>query len=221
MMSAAGASAGAWGWDSPACDGWELLGRLREQLLGLQMSGKRGRGWPPGPGMRVGAPPWAGPWEAGWGGGPGRPRAARGDVRLAVLALLSESPRHGYQLIQDISERSHGAWTPSPGAIYPALSALQDEGLIDDEKVEGRRVFSLTELGRAHVDARAQEIAAVFAGFSAEQAEDVEDLRHLMLGVGAAAMQVIAAGEGEQARQILNRARRELFAVLAAGDEEA
>jgi DNA-binding PadR family transcriptional regulator len=170
--------------------------------------------------MRFGAPPWAGPWDAGWGAGPGRPRAARGDVRLAILALLTESPRHGYQLIQDIGERSHGAWTPSPGAVYPALSALQDEGLIDDEKVEGRRVFSLTDSGRAYVQARSEEIGAVFAGFSKEQAEDVEDLRHLMLGVGTAAMQVVAAGEAEQARQILNRARRELFAVLAAGDEE-
>lgn len=215
----ASASAGPWGSEFPACDGWELLGRLREHLLGLQMTGRRGRGWSPSPGMRWGAPPWAGPWEAGWSGGPGRPRAARGDVRLAILALLSESPRHGYQLIQDISERSHGAWTPSPGAVYPALSALQDEGLIDDEKVEGRRVFSLTQSGRAYVQSRSEEIGAMFAGFSKEQAEDVEDLRHLMLGVGAAAMQVVAAGEGEQARQILNRARRELFAVLAADDE--
>jgi DNA-binding PadR family transcriptional regulator len=142
-------------------------------------------------------------------------------VRLAILALLAEAPRHGYQLIQDIGERSHGAWTPSPGAVYPALSALQDEGLIDEEKVGGRRVFSLTEAGRRYVEARSEEIGAVFAGFSQEQADEVEDLRHLMMGVGAAAMQVIAAGEADQARQILNRARRELFAVLAADDEES
>jgi DNA-binding PadR family transcriptional regulator len=215
------ATAGQWGAQFPACDGWELLGRLREQVLGLQMTGKRGRGWSHSPGARFGAPPWAGPWESGWGGGPGRQRAARGDVRLAILALLAEAPRHGYQLIQDIGERSHGAWTPSPGAVYPALSALQDEGLIDEEKVDGRRVFSLTEAGRGYVEARSEEIGAVFAGFSQEQAEEVEDLRHLMMGVGAAAMQVIAAGEAEQARQILNRARRELFAVLAADDEES
>jgi DNA-binding PadR family transcriptional regulator len=214
------ATAGQWGAEFPACDGWELLGRLREHVLGLQMTGKRGRGWPHAPGGRYGAPPWAGPWETGWGGGPGRPRAARGDVRLAILALLAEAPRHGYQLIQDIGDRSHGAWTPSPGAVYPALSALQDEGLIDDEKVEGRRVFSLTDLGRAHVESHSEEIGAVFAGFSQEQAEGIEDLRHLMMGVGAAAMQVIAAGEAEQARQILNRTRRELFAVLAADEEE-
>jgi DNA-binding PadR family transcriptional regulator len=215
------ATAGQWGAEFPACDGWELLGRLREQVLGLQMTGKRGRGWSHSPGARFGAPPWAGPWESGWGGGPSRQRASRGDVRLAILALLAEAPRHGYQLIQDIGERSHGAWTPSPGAVYPSLSALQDEGLIDEEKVEGRRVFSLTEAGRGYVEARSEEIGAVFAGFSQEQAEEVEDLRHLMMGVGAAAMQVIAAGEAEQARQILNRARRELFAVLAADDEES
>lgn len=150
------ATAGQWGAEFPACDGWELFGRLREQVLGLQMTGKRARGWPHGPGARLGAPPWAGAWESGWGGGPSRPRAARGDVRLAILALLAEAPRHGYQLIQDIGERSHGAWTPSPGAVYPALSALQDEGLIDEEKVEGRRVFSLTEAGRGYVEARSE-----------------------------------------------------------------
>ena len=214
------ATAGHWGAEFPACDAGELLGRLREHMLGLQMTGKRGRGWPPAPGGRTGVPPWAGPWESGWGGGPGRPRAARGDVRLAILALLADAPRHGYQLIQDIAERSHGAWTPSPGAVYPALSALQDEGLIDDEKVDGRRVFSLTDLGRGYVETRSEEIGAVFAGFSPERAEGIEDLRHLMMGVGAAAMQVIAAGEAEQARLILNRARRELFAVLAADEGE-
>ena len=82
-------------------------------------------------------------------------------------------------------------------------------------------MFSLTEAGREYVEARSEEIGAVFAGFSQEQADEVEDLRHLMMGVGAAAMQVIAAGQVDQARQILNRARRELFAVLAADDQES
>ncbi len=82
-------------------------------------------------------------------------------------------------------------------------------------------MLSLTEAGRVYVEARSEEIGAVFAGFSEEQAEEVEDLRHLMMGVGAAAMQVIAAGEAEQARQILNRAEAWLFAVLAADDEES
>jgi DNA-binding PadR family transcriptional regulator len=207
--------------DFPMREGWEFLQRLRDQALGLQMTGKRSRGRTHGFGGRFGPPPWAGPWAAPWGGGPGRPRAAKGDVRLAILALLSESPRHGYQLIQDIADRSHGAWTPSPGSVYPALSALQDEGLIDDEKLEGRRIFSLTPQGSEYVTEHSEEIDGVFSGFSEEEGADMDDLRSLMLGVGAAAMQVIAAGEADQAQRILTRARRELFAVLASDDEEA
>ena len=75
-------------------------------------------------------------------------RAGRGDVRAAVLALLDEEPMHGYQMIQELGERSGGAWTPSPGSIYPALQLLQDEGLVTAAETDGKRVFSLTEAGR-------------------------------------------------------------------------
>ena len=58
------------------------------------------------------------------------PRVKRGDVRAAALALLAEEPPNGYQIIQEISERSGGVWRPSPGSVYPALQQLEDEGLI-------------------------------------------------------------------------------------------
>lgn len=206
-------AAGEWGY----CNGWELWQRLREHALGMQTSRARARRGP-------GAAPFA-PWGAwGWGGSwnrpPERPRAARGDVRLAILALLAESPRHGYQLMQDIADRSHGAWTPSPGSVYPALAVLQDEGLVDDEKIEGRRVFSLTESGREYVASHDDEIGGVFSAFDEQEPAGAEDLRVLMMSVGAAAMQVIAAGKPEEAERILGRTRRELFAVLAADEEE-
>jgi DNA-binding PadR family transcriptional regulator len=144
-------------------------------------------------------------------------------VRTAILALLSEEPRHGYQIIQDISERSAGAWKPSPGSVYPALSALQDEGLVDDEKIEGRRVFALTEAGRAHVTERAEELSHVFDANSADaEAEDVTDLRQLLFSVGAAAVQVVRSGSPDQvaaARKVLAKARRDLYLLLA--DDEA
>ena len=83
-------------------------------------------------------------------GGPmfGRgPKVGRGDVRAAILALLSEKPMHGYQIITELTERSGGVWRPSPGSVYPTLQSLEDEGLIAADKSEGRRVFDLTVEG--------------------------------------------------------------------------
>jgi DNA-binding PadR family transcriptional regulator len=155
----------------------------------------------------------------GWPFEPERARAGRGDARLAILALLEEGPRHGYQLIQDIRERSGGSWNPSPGSIYPALSALQDEGLIDDDKVDGRRVFALTDAGRQYVTERAEDLARVFAdNTAAPEHEEVTDLRELIWGVGGAAVTVIGSGTPEQrdqARVILSRTRRDLYRILA------
>jgi len=97
---------------------------------------RRHGGWgPPGPGFGIGGP-----------------RARRGDVRAAILALLAEEPRNGYQLIQEIEERSKGLWRPSPGAVYPSLQQLTDEGLVREVEVEGKRAFELTDDGRKHVE---------------------------------------------------------------------
>ena len=214
------------------------LGRLATHLraawasMGARAEGGRGGSGAPGRGPWAGGPwgrggpfgpdfPWPGhrPGRGGWPFEPGRARAGRGDARLAILALLEEGPRHGYQLIQDIRERSHGAWNPSPGSIYPALSALQDEGLIDDEKLDGRRVFSLTPAGRAYAAERADDLRRVFADNTAPpEHEDVTDLRELIWGVGGAALTVIGSGtqaQREQARQILARTRRDLYRILA------
>ena len=104
-----------------------------------------------------------GPHGGGRGGGRGRRggpdrrgrgphRAPRGDVRTAVLLLLAEEPMHGYQLMQTITERTGSRWRPSPGAIYPTISQLEDEGLVITEKSGGRKLASLTEAGHAHVE---------------------------------------------------------------------
>ena len=75
-----------------------------------------------------------------------RARVQRGDVRAAALALLAEEPRNGYQVIQEIAERSGGVWQPSPGSVYPALQQLEDEGLIGAETADnGRKAFALTD----------------------------------------------------------------------------
>src|ERR1700760_4040766 len=96
-------------------------------------------------------------------GGPGRggrgPRARRGDVRAAVLALLADRPMHGYEMIKKIEERSEGAWTPSAGSIYPTLQLLEDEGLIRGGDSDGKRRFTLTDTGRAEQEQKAEEVA--------------------------------------------------------------
>lgn len=85
------------------------------------------------------------------GGGPGRQgrRGRRGDVRSAILTLLTEQPRHGYEIISEIAERSGGFWKPSPGSIYPTLQLLADEGLVRSTEDGGKRLFELTDEGRA------------------------------------------------------------------------
>src|SRR5690242_19528879 len=110
---------------------------------------------------RGGFGPWGGPFPppldmlfrgfGGGGHGRGR-RARRGDVRAALLVLLHEQPRNGYQLIQEIEQRSEGAWRPSPGSVYPALQQLEDEGLVRTEETEGRRTYALTDEGRGYVE---------------------------------------------------------------------
>src|SRR5581483_866443 len=90
-------------------------------------------------------PPWRGRGR-GWGG-PGR-RARRGDVRAAVLALLAERPMHGYEMIQELEERTGGLWRPSPGAVYPALQLLEDQGLVRADTESDKRRFELTDAGR-------------------------------------------------------------------------
>ncbi len=104
-------------------------------------------------------------------GGPGRggrgPRARRGDVRAAVLALLADRPMHGYEMIKEIEERSEGAWTPSAGSIYPMLQLLEDEGLIRGEETDGKRRFTLTDEGRKEQDEKSGDVTpwdAVRAG---------------------------------------------------------
>src|SRR5438270_5620152 len=119
-------------------------------------------------------------WSAtgGWArdrGTPGRPRgphhggrgrAMRGDVRTAVLQLLAEEPMHGYQLMQAIAERSGGRWTPSPGAIYPTINQLEDEGLVVVTADAGRKLVTLTDAGREHIEARRESASDPFAGMT-------------------------------------------------------
>jgi DNA-binding PadR family transcriptional regulator len=151
----------------------------------------------------------------------GRGRVPRGDVRTAVLLLLAEQSMHGYQLMQAIAERSGGSWTPSPGAIYPTISQLEDEGLVSVTADAGRKLVALTEAGREHIEGHRQAWPDPFAGRTA--ASPGADLRGLLEELHGAVRQVARSGTDAQvtaAAGVLADARRSLYLLLADGPTE-
>ena len=153
-----------------------------------------------------------------------RPRAGRGDIRAALLRLLAEQPMHGYQLMQQIAERSGGAWQPNPGSVYPTLQALEDEGLVRIEQQEGRRVVQLTDAGRAYVDTHRDELAAAWEGVVGMVDAGVRELHERFRQLGGAVAQLADSGTPAQvaeARQLLDRTRRQLYGILAQDEPTA
>ncbi|MEW2359840.1 PadR family transcriptional regulator [Spirillospora sp. NPDC029432] len=189
----------------------------RAQAGGPQFGWMFGGG--PGP-WGPGGPPWGrGPWGRGPGGR--GPRARKGNVRAAILALLAEEPRNGYQIIQEINERSGGGWKPSPGAVYPALQQLADEGLIRGEEGGGRRTFHLTDEGRAYVGEHADELSEPWAEMAPDFGEGVPDLFKQVAQTGAAVMQIVHSGSPQQvdkAKEVIAETRRRLYLILADDD---
>lgn len=179
---------------------------------------RRGRGGRRGHGPRGG--PGFGRGFGGHGRGPrGRRGRPRGDVRAAILLLLEEGPRHGYQLIQEIAERSEGAWTPSAGSVYPTLQVLEDEGLITIEPVEGRKTASLTEAGGAHVSEHRERLGTPWQLDASVDAGPFA-LREALGGLVEASKQVSRVGTAEQqqrAAESLTQARTAIYRILAEG----
>jgi DNA-binding PadR family transcriptional regulator len=162
-----------------------------------------------------------GPWGHR-GRGRGHGRRGRGDVRAAILALLAERPMHGYEMIQELEARTGGVWRPSPGSVYPTLQLLEDEGLIAGEEGEGRRRFTLTDTGRAEAERQGQR--APWEEVTAGVAPAAWNLRDAIAQTAQAAWSVGSAGsEAQQGRalEVLNDARRRLYAILAEDDQAA
>ena len=158
-----------------------------------------------------------------FGGGPrGRGRKARrGDIRTAALLLLAEEPRNGYQIMQDVEERSDGVWRPSPGSVYPALQQLEDEGLIRSEEVDGRKLFRLTDDGEAYVKERGEGERAPWDLMSDGMSDQAVELGKLIREVASAFVQVMRTGSEAQmgeARKVLVQTRRDLYRILGDGD---
>jgi DNA-binding PadR family transcriptional regulator len=165
------------------------------------------------------------PFGPGPGGGPfGRGRKARrGDIRTAALLLLAEEPRNGYQIMQEVEERSEGVWRPSPGSVYPALAQLEDEGLLRTEEADGRKLFALTDAGEAYVRERGADKPAPWEQMSGDLSDTRVELGKLMRELAYAFVQVMRTGSEAQvakAREVLVTARRELYQILADGDPE-
>jgi DNA-binding PadR family transcriptional regulator len=127
--------------------------------------------------------PWGG-HMGGMRGAHGRHRGGRigrflehGDLRFVVLALIAEQPRHGYELIKELEDRTGGEYRPSPGVIYPTLSLLEDEGFIRPVVGEaGRKLYEATDAGREALAANQAGVDAVF-GRMAQAAESADSTR--------------------------------------------
>ncbi len=190
-------------------------------------------GGPGGPGFPGGPGPGDMPFTIPLHGGPGGPggfgprwrrgrRIRRGDVRAAILLLVEEAPRNGYQIMQELESRSGGVWRPSPGSVYPALQLLADEGLIRSETREGStdggNVFELTDAGRSHVEEHRERFGSPWEQAGAGVPEGMRELGGLLGQVAVAVRQVMHAGTEAQvaaASQLLAETRRSLYRVLA------
>ena len=175
-----------------------------------------------GPGPGPGGGPFM--WQFGGPGfGPGGPfrrgpKARRGDVRTAILLLLAEEPRNGYQLMQEIEDRSEGVWRPSPGSVYPALQQLEDEGLVRTVETDGRKLFELTDAGREFVAERDEELPTPWDEMSGGVSDETAEAAMVMRGLVMAYSQVMQAGnkaQMDEATKALAETRRRLYAILA------
>ena len=209
------------------------MGHGRSQSWG---QGWIGPGWsghgPSGHGSRPGPPPWVQELVRSFGGpnmgGPRGPKVRRGDVRTAILAVLAQEPMNGYQIIQQISERTNGAWKPSPGSVYPTVQQLEDEELVEGLEADGRRVLALTDAGRAYVDEHPDELAATWRPFEATEPEAAAaagtgDLKPVIGQVMGAVWQIMVSGTAQQraeAAEVLGETRRRLYGLLAEGEPE-
>ena len=186
-----------------------MHGRRGQERVAHIEARLRGFGWP-GP---------FGPWgPGGHRHGPrgGQGRRGRANVRTAVLALLSERPMHGYEMITELENRTGGIWRPSPGSVYPTLQLLEDEGLITSEETGGRKRFTLTDAGRAEAEQAGP--APWEQPGDDDLVRNLHELRDAAGGAMNALRQVMTSGTDDQRRravEVIDEARKKLYAILA------
>lgn len=202
--------------------------------LGPQIANAFGpAGPPPWLGEMFGVPPQQRPHRG--------PRVRRGDVRTAIIDVLHRAGRadetiNGYQVIQQIAALSHDEWRPSPGSVYPTISQLEDEGLVESDETRGRRSLRLTAQGIAWAEANVTALSDVWAPFQSTDARDADpaaraqetrasdphsaDFKSEITQVLSAAWQLVTQGSAQQRRDaldVLSETRRSLYQILAEG----
>jgi DNA-binding PadR family transcriptional regulator len=145
--------------------------------------------------------------RGGWGhherGGGRRRVFDGGELRLVLLALLEAQPRHGYDVIREIEERTGGSYAPSPGVVYPTLTMLDEMGHIDEVKEEGaRKRYAITDAGRAHLDEKREEVDALLERLSRMGQEEgrtgAAPIKRAMMGLGMALRDTMGASRGRE-----------------------
>lgn len=153
-----------------------------------------------------------GPFEVQWdiergmgeGRGPGRGRRGRmfdgSELRLVLLKLIADEPRHGYDLIREIEAMTGGAYAPSPGVIYPTITLLDEMGFIDEQRSDGaKKRFAATDTGRVHLEEHAEQVEALLARLRAlgehRQRVDAAPIRRAMGGLKMAVMDRFSGGD--------------------------
>jgi DNA-binding PadR family transcriptional regulator len=139
-----------------------------------------------------------------------------GEVRLAILSLLAEGPKHGYQLMKEMAERSGGVYKASAGSVYPTLQQLQDEDLIGSEQQGGRRIYKITRAGRRDLDKDPDTVRRIWK--RAEQCEDwgqlmTPDSAYILPSIGTLVKSSLHASQrvgADRVRTILDRTQKEL-----------
>lgn len=143
--------------------------------------------------------------------GRGRGRARRGEARYILLDVLRDGPKHGYEIIKTLEERSAGRYVPSPGTVYPTLQYLEDQGLVRADQDAERKVYELTDLGKAELVAQAEPIAAFWSRFGSQENRPgrqpevrflEEELDHLNRIVWNGLSDAIAKGDQTQVRRV-------------------
>jgi DNA-binding PadR family transcriptional regulator len=135
-------------------------------------------------------------------------------VRAAILTLLVERPMHGYEMIQEITERSGELWKPSPGSVYPTLQLLADEGLIIDEGSGSRRLYTLTDDGRAAAAKIETPPWEQIARDADPKDVSLRDAIGQLMGATVQVAQAATDAQKTRAVEVLGEARRALYAIL-------
>lgn len=170
---------------------------------------------PPGP------PPFGPPGRGRRGRGRHGGRSKRGDIRAALLTLLSEQPRHGYEIIGEIAERSDGLWRPSPGSVYPTLQLLADEGLVQSEEQGGKRLFELTDEGREAASKLEGKPPWEQMTSDADPVDlELREASRSLLGAIRQVGRVATSAQKARAVAALKTARKELYTILSEDDPE-